>query len=580
MLLPTLLSSFWVASNAAFVDPLKRHLHFSECRKSSVELSSTITSAYNEARFVRTQQGHEAAQPLYQQLLEENPRDITAATRIAAAPATPDRHDLAIAADATALRHDAQQLHAFLTSARYFNDEIVQLLGLQPALADTCAGPGVFLTAASAGSTAKWPFAMESPSALECLIAMFLLALAVPVTVLQQSIGFDAVGLFQRLGLAFPCQIDPALMIPYVHILPLTIRRETKPFQTLWLLTDLHPRVLSTTTVGKEDGTVMYIGPDSLALVQHYIASLSGSQSRPTSCIDLCTGSGIQALAALATMDSIRSATVLDINPRALRFARFNAILNRLDDRLQQYVLGDLVSGHGSTWQPDERIENVDASPILDILLAHSSVKDGRSHLLVLANPPFLPVPSYDTEIQRRYGLFSDGGGPSGELVLQAIVELSSAITNQSDTTTTLVDVGVVSEFMDPPFDMDGIEANRLLHRLRTWWVSSSESTTEGILFTNQYPVDAATYAQRRADDGREAQTWLHHLAQQGIEHVSPGLLYIRAKRLMKKLSSPEEGSIQLKHVLVPKTRNGSIWTPNNGDALTFINNIAEGLWR
>jgi hypothetical protein len=95
--------------------------------------------------------------------------------------------------------------------------------------------------------------------------------------------------------------------------------------------------------------------------------------------------------------------------------------------------------------------------------------------------------------------------------------------------------------------------------------------------------VDAPTYAQRRADNSREAQTWYQHLKEQGISHISPGLLYMRATRRTEEkdlgIGEPKDNPIQIKHFLIPKTRSGSIWTPNNQEAFAFIHERAIALW-
>jgi hypothetical protein len=164
--------------------------------------------------------------------------------------------------------------------------------------------------------------------------------------------------LLQDLGLAFvndDMDMDDCLVIPYVHIFPVALvaddDNEEQQLQqhfdgrhNLCLVTDLHPRILSTTTVGSQNHhTVMYIGPDSLALVQHYTmhrnsnvgAGADGGASIPRidTVLDVCTGSGIQALSV-----PCRKAICVDINPRALQFVKFNAALNGRTDGSILYV--------------------------------------------------------------------------------------------------------------------------------------------------------------------------------------------------------------------------------------------------
>jgi carbamoyltransferase len=123
---------------------------------------------------------------------------------------------------------------------------------------------------------------------------------------------------------------------------------------------------------------VMYIGSDSLGLVQ--TAPRYSSQKT----LDLCTGSGVQAIVASRYSEKVLA---VDINPRAVRFARFNTQLNGVTN--VQVILNNLFQG----------MEN-------------------ETFDTILANPPFVPSPEKETK-------FRDGGG-SGEDVLRAIVQGAS----------------------------------------------------------------------------------------------------------------------------------------------------------
>jgi hypothetical protein len=119
---------------------------------------------------------------------------------------------------------------------------------------------------------------------------------------------------------------------------------------------------------------VMSIGRDSRNL------ALSVPSCFFNSALDLCTGSGIQAL-----MASRHSARVLavDINPRAARCTRFNAEISGSNN--VDVVVGDLFE------------------PI-----------NGERFDLITANPPFVPSPLDNLR-------FRDGG-PSGEDVQKRII--------------------------------------------------------------------------------------------------------------------------------------------------------------
>lgn len=123
-----------------------------------------------------------------------------------------------------------------------------------------------------------------------------------------------------------------------------------------------------------DESPVMYIGLDSLGLVH------TAPRHPVNETLDLCTGSGVQALAASRYS---RRVIGVDTNPRAIRFARFNAQLNGITN--VEFRRGDLY----------------EAVP-------------GTECDIILANPPFVPSPNENLT-------FRDGG-PRGDLVLERIV--------------------------------------------------------------------------------------------------------------------------------------------------------------
>ncbi|OGT90624.1 MAG: carbamoyltransferase [Gammaproteobacteria bacterium RIFOXYA12_FULL_61_12] len=120
---------------------------------------------------------------------------------------------------------------------------------------------------------------------------------------------------------------------------------------------------------------VMYIGLDSMGLVHTAPRGPAGKV------LDLCTGSGVQALVASRYASAVVG---VDLQPRAVRFARFNAQLNGIDN--VRFAQGDL----------------------------YAAVAGERFDIL-LANPPFVPSPHAD-------GLTFRDGGSEGEAILRRIV--------------------------------------------------------------------------------------------------------------------------------------------------------------
>ena len=509
---------------------------------SLVESHTTIDAAsrYRQARYIRTTQGHETAQPLWKDLLDEFPSDRTAATHIASSRDSSRHQDRLIECQDRDCRQRVIQL---LRESNYNPQAIADCIfgddqAKTKTVLNSCAP--LYLSPLAAGATCP-PL---PTSRLSCWMQLLLMSVCLPLDCWLQHFTRQDFELCESMGLLFA---ENDFVIPLCHVMPVALYNHAASPKILYVATDLHPRALNTIHVGtNQDGAVMYLGPDSLALVHHYSAQLQHGQH--ASILDLGTGSGIQALIAQATTQAPH-VTCVDVNRRALLLAKLNFEWNRQDDESLHLVLvlGDLREDQGQRLMVDA----VNGSTTLSI------TPESWSELLVpptlmLSNPPFLPVPDDDAVIHNRHGWFSSGG-PSGEDLLQIVVELSSAILPEHGT------LAIVSEFMNP---------HLVGKRIQEWWgrgCSDSEVVTAaatGVLFTNQAPIDASIYAQRRADTSDEEDIWKQHLEREGITHISPGLLFLR--------KSAEGGTLQLQQELVPKTTQGSIWTPTNQEAVDF----------
>jgi len=107
--------------------------------------------------------------------------------------------------------------------------------------------------------------------------------------------------------------------------------------------------------------------------------------------VELCVGSGVNALFAADRADAVAG---VDVSPRALAFARFNAALNGRPDAIE-LLEGDLFAPVG-----------------------------GRRFDLVIANPPFEPVPA-----GRGFFLHSDGGEDGLDVVRRILAEVPDRLT-------------------------------------------------------------------------------------------------------------------------------------------------------
>lgn len=116
------------------------------------------------------------------------------------------------------------------------------------------------------------------------------------------------------------------------------------PVFGLWLFRELpNPRIS------------LYFGQDSIALLTRQMPRIGGT------CLDLCSGPGVQALYAAKNGEQVTS---VEINPKAAWLAKINAGMNELEDRMDIRT-GDL----------------------------YAALPQNAKFDRILANPPLLPVP-------------------------------------------------------------------------------------------------------------------------------------------------------------------------------------------
>jgi|GEM_PF-2463418 len=194
--------------------------------------------------------------------------------------------------------------------------------------------------------------------------------------------------------------------------------------------------------------------------------------------LDICCGAGAQTLAAAAYSETVVG---VDINPRALRFARFNAAVNRIERAT--FV-------HGDVYEP---------------------LGDARFDAIV-ANPPFVPWPADDAELLYR------GGGRAGDDVIARI--LAGAVT-RLDARGSLT---IVADFAN---------AATLPERIARWQGESRRT-----LIVVQHHYDLLTYAETHAahhDDPpvrqRHVVRLLRHFKDAGIQSLDFGYIVQDAER-------------------------------------------------
>lgn len=526
---------------------------------SSDHHDNNLRQLYAKARSTRALRGHDAAQPLYEELLRLCPGDVSAAAHIASHSESIARHQRL--GDPTT--YSASDCHILKSKLQYSwkftpGDIAKLVLGSdhQAKEEESASSAPLYLPPIQAGQAA--PPLPDSP--LATCIQLFLLAVCVPLEVCERYLGRDMLDLLEKLGIIFLNDTTTKrFVVPYCHVTPVDCNRST-----LYIVTDLHPNVLSITSIDEDNEAVMYIGPDSLALLDHWIVPFGESPQNTSTTtatiaeehhkiVDLCTGSGIQALAMAKQVVSKDSKIVcVDLNPRALRMTAFNFALNGMPP--PTLVLSDLLRTEESSI----------AHPPSPSSLLHASLQGAT---MILANPPFLPVPIHDLDIATRHGLFSSGG-PSGEDVLQRIVELAAIHLVENGR------LAVVSEFMNP-------RSANFEERLRHWWGTTRFPAT-GVLFFNEECLDADTYARKRASSSKSDYTvWLEHLKEKDISHVSPGLVFVKkatSSTREDECSHPEDDSFVMHSFAIPKTEHGSIWTPTNSEVRRLSLSILKKL--
>ena len=317
---------------------------------------------------------------------------------------------------------------------------------------------------------------------LRLLLRLFLLGCPVPQTEAQTTLGAGLLDALSDCGLLAPSRGAAGCLISPVQLYPLYC---PVPSQATLLLATDWP--IDTLLPGRD--AVMAIGTDSLELVRH--------PPRPATAdgrwLDLCCGSGVQGLAAVHWRRCAH-ATCVDINPRAAHFTRCNAALNQLaDERLLTVLLGDLYEPIGEA--------KFDA---------------------VLANPPFVAVPSFVAALppHQAWALFA-AGGPAGDEVLRRIVQ-GAAAHSQPDGW-----LGIVTE-------VPNVEATpEWLAPLLGCGRTPGRHWAATVLYNAADVVPAQTYAEERAAErgwqgGEAAEAWKRAMAETAVKDMTSALIYGR----------------------------------------------------
>ena len=350
-------------------------------------------------------------------------------------------------AAARAKRHELAAFRSKLRALRYSEDAITQTLEIEGPYALTRLGREL------------WPrYVIPGNEPLSVLIRLFLLCLSEPKPLVREVLGEDDLGLLRDLRLL--SSDGPGRLRSPIGLYPLG---------PLLVATDWwrEPKGGPNTSLNR----VMPLGRDSYGLAR-LIASSAGGAA-----LDLCTGSGVGALKAATRFEHVVG---VDVNPRAINFARFNALLNDMDNC--SFEQGDLYR------------------PVAD-----------RRFDTITANPPFVPVPG-NTEL-----LYRDGG-PSGEEVLREIVAGCSEHLKEQGMCLIVTDL----------VEQRGTNYEEKLTR----WLGTDSGFTAAVLkrpaeTIHQY---ASTHLSHTDPSGVSPAMfeWIDHYLAEGIEEVARGYIAIR----------------------------------------------------
>jgi carbamoyltransferase len=220
---------------------------------------------------------------------------------------------------------------------------------------------------------------------------------------------------------------------------------------------------------------VYIVGKDSVDLAD---ATLRRPVARA---LDLCTGCGVHAILAAA---HVGEAVGVDINPRAVSFARFNAALNGMEN--VTFLQGDLYG------------------PIA-----------GQTFDLITANPPFVAAPA-----DERMHLYRDGGDLGDDVLKRIVMGLPEHLSADG----LFQSVGHIAV-------AGGMEREE---RLRAWLNGGGFNVFA--LDLEFFHRTQLAYAQNFGtlgrvlyeDYAREVTRWLEHLERLGVERLAHSLLAIR----------------------------------------------------
>lgn len=292
------------------------------------------------------------------------------------------------------------------------------------------------------------------------LIRLFLDGESLPAALVQQHFGVEAFAACQALALLAPSSDDPTNLAPTVMLVP---TRE------LWLASDLRP-VSANTENARQDFVFSAIND----LTSQFLSVVPDAPGARV--IELCAGTGVAALG--AAQRGAASVVAGDLVHRCVHFARFNALLNDLADRV-----------------------SVVQSDAWDALA-------GETFDLVVAHPPYVAAFSHKFD-------FRDAG-EDGEQVTRRIIEgLSEHVAPGGR-------VVIRAALSDR-------RGATIAQRVRQWLGDTADEFDMVQLETSTYgPMEAYRSVANFRTDFVDCERWLRHFDGLGIERFAICALELR----------------------------------------------------
>jgi SAM-dependent methyltransferase len=344
---------------------------------------------------------------------------------------------------------DFEVVRRTLTAARYDEPTVAARLGV-PSLSN--------VKRLTDGRTTLAEMPEDTNAAL---VRLLIDGESLPAALADRLLGVDARAALEGLGVIAPVPGDPTMIVASVMLYPT---------QGLWLASDRQPmRVADVDSIPRD-----YVFSALNPLTERFLDAVPDAPGARV--LELCAGTGVAALR--AAQRGAVEAWATDIAPRCVEFARFNARLNGLENRVR-VVESDAWSALGT--------ETFD---------------------LVVAHPPYVPA------LAHRFD-FRDGGA-DGEQVARRIVEGLGTHLRPGGR---YIMRAALSDRAGAP----------IAQRLREWLGPAGESFDLVVVEDGEYgPMEAYRNVTKGGKDFVDCERWLRHFEALGVERFAVSIVEMR----------------------------------------------------